>query len=76
MEAVASSLRIQSVALVSLNAPVLRFLRTSRDPRADLIDATNNEGPYPRPFSQGHWMEEMRAHLRCAVPSSFSAARL
>src|ERR1039457_3551641 len=47
------------------------FPRTSRDPRADLNSgATDNEGPYLRPSSQGSWMEAMRAHRKC-VPSSF-----
>src|SRR5208282_5875483 len=47
------------------------FSRTSRDPRADLNSgAIDNEGPYLRPSSQGSWMEEMRAHRKCA-PSSF-----
>jgi len=29
--------------------------------------ATDNEGPYLRSSSQGAWMEELRAHQRCAV---------
>jgi hypothetical protein len=33
--------------------------------------ATDNEGSYLRPSSQGSWMEEMRAHRKCA-PSSFT----
>jgi len=36
----------------------------------DWFGATDNEGPYLRPSSQGSWMEEMRAHRKCA-PSSF-----
>jgi hypothetical protein len=35
--------------------------------------ATDNEGPYLRSSSQGTWMEELRAHLRCAVLFRFTS---
>src|ERR1700739_1093344 len=38
-----------------------------RGTRAPSLDATHNEGPYLRPSSQGSWMEEMRAHRKCAA---------
>jgi hypothetical protein len=46
---------------------VVSFRRTSREPVQNI--ATHNEGPYLRSSSQGAWMEELRAHQRCAVYS-------
>jgi len=47
--------------------PMLCFRAYLAGPVRRPIGATYNEGPYLRPSSQRSWMEEMRAHQRCAA---------
>ena len=55
------------VAFVPLDTRVILF-PVPRGTRAPVgIGATDNEGSYLRPSSQGSWMEAMRAHRKCAI---------